>query len=152
MKPISILKDRLYCSTPSVVENFTPTAWHEERYKILECMPAYPRSVSEVKSLIEKYENCKFLIEYKWACKRTDFKHRVLTLYEHIEIKDDEISVAFDSRGGLLQTANDLDSFIVLIPLHKEKEEIKKATEPVDVSADDCRFDDYQLDIFGAWT
>lgn len=152
MKTISILRDKLHCSRPSIIENFIPTSWHEERYRILECMPVYPRSISELKDIIGKYDNCKFLIEYKWACKRTGFKHRALMLYEYIEIKDDEISVAFDSKGGLLQAANDLDNFIVLIPLYEEKEVIKKVTEPVGVSADDCRFDDYQLDLFGAWT
>lgn len=151
MKTISILKDRLYCSTPSVVENFTPTKWHEERYKILECMPAYPRSISELKDIIGKHDNCKFVLDDRWACKRTGFKHRALMLYEYIEIKGDEISVAFDSKGGLLQTVRDLDNFIVLVPLHEEKEEVKKAIEPVEVSADNCRFDDYQLDLFGAW-
>lgn len=151
MKTISILKDRLYCSTPSVVESFTPTAWHEERYKILECMPVYPRSINEVKKLVEKHENCKFLIDDRWTCSRTGFKHRVLMLYEHIEIEDDEISVAFDSKGGLLQTVRDLDSFIVLIPLHEEKEEVKKAIEPVEVSVDNSQFGSYQLDLFGAW-
>ena len=151
MKTISILRDRLHCSRPSIVENFTPTAWHEERYKILECMPVHPKSINEVKSLIEKHENCKFLVEYKWTCKRTDFKHRVLTMYEHIELKDDDISVAFDSKCSLFQTVNDLDSFIVLIPLHEEKEEIKKATEPAEASADNSQFDDYQLDLFGMW-
>lgn len=151
MKTISILRDRLHCSRPSIVESFTPTAWHKERYRILECMPVYPRSINGVKSLIEKHENCKFLIEYKWTCKRTDFKHRVLTLYEHIEIQDGEINVAFDSKGGLLQTVNDLDSFIVLIPLYEEKEEVKKATESAEASTSNSQLNDYQLDLFGAW-
>jgi len=151
MKTISILRDRLHCSRPSVVENFTPTAWHEEHYRILECVPVRPRSINGVKSLIEKHENCKFLIERKWTCRQTGFKHRVLTLYEHIEIQDGEISVAFGSKGGLLQTVRDLDNFIVLVPLYEEKEEVKKAIEPVEVSTNSSQFGDYQLDLFGAW-
>jgi len=151
MKTISILRDRLHCSRPSVVENFTPTTWHEDRYRILECVPVYPRSIGGVRSLIEKHENCKFLVEYKWACKRSGFKHRVLTLYEHIEIQGDEINVSFDSKGGLPQVVRDLDNFIVLVPLYEEKEEVKKVIEPVEVSADSSQFDDYQLDLFGAW-
>lgn len=151
MKTISILRDRLHCSRPSIVENFIPTSWHEERYKILECMPVYPKSISELKGLIGKRDDCKFLIEDKWTCKRTGFKHRVLTLYEHIEIRDGEINVAFDSKGGLLQTVNSLDSFIVLVPLHEEKEGTKRAIEPAETSTSNSQLNDYQLDLFGAW-
>ena len=151
MKTISILRDRLHCSRPDVIEDFTPTKWHEERYRILECMPVYPKSINEIRDIIGRHDNCKFVIDDRWTCKRTGIKHRALMLYEHIETHDGEINVAFDSNGGLLQTIRDLDSFIVLIPLHEEKEARQSPPTKQVAVISSGNSDDYQLDLFSAW-
>lgn len=148
MKTMSIFKEKNRSGELCVRENFTPTEWETNYYEIHNYEVVNPSSFDEVKELVKKHENCRFVIEREWVCDRTGFHHRALMPYVHIHFDEEGVKVGSNyfhaNEHQIFDRVEDMERFFLLIPIDEKPIERQEMPEVM-------VYEEYQLDLFGGW-